>query len=275
MALYYYKKAPPKVLIKNIDKESQDNSTTIATIFDTITYKIARKLSRVKPISFIIPFVFILSGLTILYGQIKPYAVHFIQAKFSDKLDQEIIPLVPESYERIRTAYVSDPGAEYFSHLLESKKQDSTTLQYEGKFYLTIEEIQINEAPITANVDSNSEKTYQDALSHGLAHFKGSNLPGGNGNVLIYGHSAAGDYAEKNPKDIVTAFTRLFKLNIGDKISIKFEDDEYNYTIKKIKEINPEEVDVFNNSGGKTLTLMTCSPPGLSSKRLIVTAIQQ
>lgn len=280
MTLYYYKKAPPKVLIKNADKKSQDkksqdNSPTIAAILDKITYRITSKLSRVKPISFIIPFVFILSGLTILYGQIKPYAVHFIQAKFSDKLNQEITPLVPESYEKIRTAYVSDPGSEYFSHLLESKEQDPNILQYEGKFYLTIEGIQINEAPITANVDSNSKEVYQEALSHGLAHFKGSNLPGGNGNVLVYGHSAAGDYAEKNPKDVVTAFTRLFKLNIGDKISIKFEDEQYNYIIKKIKEINPEEVDVLNSSGGKTLTLMTCSPPGLSSKRLIITAIQQ
>ncbi len=275
MALYKYKKAPLKIKEKPTKTKKKKRTVTIATVLDRITLKISQKLTHIKPISFIIPFVFILSGFIILYGQMKPYLIHFIQAKFSDKLNQEIISLVPQSYEEIRSSYISDPGSDYFSNILNDNEDSSETQEYTGQFYLTIEEIQINEAPVTANVDSSKESVYQDALGKGLAHFKGSNLPGGNGNVLIYGHSAAGDYAEKNPDDVVTAFTRLFKLNIGDNIKINFEDKNYKYTIKKIKEINPDDVEVLQNNGGKTLTLMTCSPPGLNSRRLVITAIQQ
>ena len=275
MALYSYKKAPVKPLKeKKKEKPKDTTSKTIAHILDDITYKVSKKLSQIRPISLLLPIVFIISGFSILYGQIKPYALHFLQSQFSDKLDQEIVPLVPETYEEIRSEYITDPGAEYFSDILGATDEIENTKNYEGTFYLTIEKIQINEAPVEANVDSSKEEVYKEALGKGLAHFKGSTLPGNNGNVLIYGHSAAGDYAEKNPRDVVTAFTRLFKLNIGDEIKIKFEDQEYKYTVKKIKEVTPEEIEVLSNQGGKTLTLLTCSPPGLNSKRLVIKALQ-
>jgi LPXTG-site transpeptidase (sortase) family protein len=271
MTLYTYKKAPPKEARKTEpEKEIESTAITIDNIINSLT----EKLYAIRPMALIIPFVFVFSGISILTGQIKPYAIHFLQSKFSDKLNQEIIALVPESYEEIRSSYISDPGSAYFTKLLSSKGPDENTLDYEGTFYLTIDKIQINKAPVTANVDSTKEEKYREALGNGLAHFKGTNLPGGDGNTFIYGHSAAGDYAERNPQDVVTAFTRLFKLNIGDKIYIDFEDKTYEYTIKKIKEINPEDVKILTSNNTKTLTLMTCSPPGLSSKRLVITAVQ-
>jgi len=277
MSLYYYKKAPPKIIIKEnkLKKIKRTSSLTVAAILDNLYFKISQKISRIKPISFILPFVFIICGLSILYGQAKPYAVHYIQSNFSDKLNQEIIALVPESYEDIRSSYISDPGGAYFLNILESQDQNPEILEFTGKFYITIEKIKIINAPITANVDSSKEEVYQEALSKGLAHLRGTSLPGYQGNILIYGHSAAGDYAEKNPGDVVTAFTRLFKLNIGDEITLKFNDNQYTYIVKKIKEVNPDNVDVLNNTGNNNLTLITCSPPGLSSKRLVITAIQQ
>jgi LPXTG-site transpeptidase (sortase) family protein len=271
MALYYYKKAPPK--IKKINRVNK--GLYIATILDNTIYYLEQKITAIKPISFVIPLIFILSGFAILYGQIKPFAIHFIQSKFTSELNQEIIPLVPDSYEELRDVYISDPGTKYFSHLLETSEQESQSANYKGKLYLTIDKIKIYNAPVTANVDSTNEDIYKAALGHGLAHFKGTRLPGEEGNVLIYGHSAAGDYADKHPQDVVTAFTRLNKLTIGDKITLKKDSEEFHYTIKKIKEVNPEDVDIINPGKGKLLTLMTCSPPGLNSNRLIVVAIQQ
>jgi LPXTG-site transpeptidase (sortase) family protein len=269
MTLYYYKKAPVE------EKKLGHKGQSIGTIFDRISRKITSKFSSTSPLSIIIPIVFITCGLGILYGQIKPYAIHFLQSKLSNKLDQEIIPLVPDSYEEIRAAYISDPGSQYFTELLAFEEDLEQASDFEGEFYLTIEKIQIYDATVTANVDSTREETYQDALSHGLAHFKGTQIPGNEGNVLIYGHSAAGDYAEKHPKDVVTAFTRLFKLNIGDNITIKINGREINYTVKRIKEMTPDDIEIFRQKGGNTLTLMTCSPPGLNAKRLIVEAVQK
>ncbi|MBN2016495.1 sortase [Candidatus Dojkabacteria bacterium] len=276
MTLYYYKKAPPKnKLVEKKVKKKPIKGITIASVLDKVSYRVSQKISSIKPVALILPFLFIFSGLSILYGQAKPFAVHLIQTKLTDNLNQEVIPLVPESYEKMRAQYISDPGSEYFSKLITEKKPSPQTIDYKGTFYLTIKKIKIYDAPVTSNVDSSNEETYKDALGKGLAHFKGTCLPGQDCNVLIYGHSAAGDYAEKNPQDVVTAFTRLFKLNIGDEITIKFQEQEYTYTVKKIKEVNPEDVDILSSNGTKTLTLMTCSPPGLSSKRLVVTAVQQ
>ena len=276
MALYYYKKAPIKPLKHSARRKKGKQQPSVATILDNLFRNIDKKLNSTKPVSFIVPIVLIVSGIGILFQQIKPYAIHFIQSKFSDRLNQEIITLVPESYEEIRAAYISDPGVQYFSTLLERDTKRKEVSNFTGKFYLTIEKIKIFDAPVTANVDSSDGEVYQRALSGGLAHFRGTRIPGEDGNVLIYGHSAAGDYAEKHQQDVVTAFTRLFKLNIGDEITIRIEDKELTYTVKKIKEVNPEAVDILYNGGsGKTLTLMTCSPPGLNANRLIVVAIQQ
>lgn len=269
MPLYVYKKAPVKEI------QPAPRNISVALILDNLSHRLAKKFASAKPISLIIPIVFIISGIGILYSQIKPYAIHFIQSKFSDKLDQEIIPLVPESYDKLRAEYISDPGGKYFTELLESEDPNQDVSDFEGKFYLTIEKIKIYDAPVTANVDSTKEEVYQEALSHGLAHFKGTRIPGEEGNILVYGHSAAGDYAEKHPKDVVTAFTRLFKLNIGDEIKIKINDREILYIVKKIKEMNPEDIRILEGTGGNTLTLMTCSPPGLNAKRLVVVAIPQ
>lgn len=272
MALYSYKKAPIKTYAKPRQEKS---SPTLATFMDNTLANIADRLSKIKPISVIFPLVFIISGITILYGQVKPYAVHFLQSRFSNKLNQEIVPLIPESYETIRNAYITDPGSEYFTELLDNQEIDKPNSSYTGTFYLTIEDIRIINAPVTANVNSISEESYAEALSRGLAHFKGTHLPNERGNTFLYGHSAAGDYAEKHPEDVVTAFTRLSKLNIGDDISIQFEGETYKYIIKKIKEINPDDTDVLApQNNRKTLTLMTCSPPGLNSRRLVVVADQ-
>ncbi|MDD3647008.1 MAG: sortase [Candidatus Dojkabacteria bacterium] len=276
MTLYYYKKAPPKSPSELADlenKKHKQNSPTLATVLDNITYSLKSKISTLRPISIIIPLMFIVSGLGILYRQVKPYALHYLQAKFTDRLDQEVISLVPTSYDQIRAEYISDPAAGSFNELVSGNKINKEALDYSKTFYLTIDKIQIYDAPVIANVDSTKEDIYKDALGRGLAHFRGTDLPNGNRNVLIYGHSAAGDYAEKNPGDVITAFTRLFKLNIGDPITVKFENQEYKYTVKKIKEVYPQDVDVIVGEGSKTLTLMTCSPPGLNSRRLVVIAV--
>jgi len=272
MALYSYKKAPVKTAKK------AKHTPTVGEMADSFIANIVETFSKVKLLSIVIPIVFIASGTSILYNQIRPYALHFIQSNFSNRLNQEIIPLVPDSYDKIRAAYISDPGAKYFSQLMDKNKKSSPSqeiLSYEGVFFLTIESISIDRAPITANVDSYDIENYEAALSQGLAHFKGSYLPGDEGNVFIYGHSAAGDYADRNPSDVVTSFTRLFKLNIGDTFTIEFENTEYNYVIKKVKEVSPEETDVLYTQGGNTVTLMTCSPPGLNTRRLIVVATEQ
>lgn len=271
MPLAVYKKAT----IKEKIIERKERQKTIWDILDGIYEKVYLKSIKIRPIAFAIPTLLIISGLTIIWGQIKPYLIHFIEAKFSKKFDQGITTLVSEDYNKIRASYITDPGNEYFSQILENKKRDSYYVNFKGIFYLTIEKAEIFNAPVEANVDSTNSKIYQTALGKGLAHFKGTKLPGENGNILIYGHSSAGNYAERNKSDVVVAFTRLFKLSIGDKILINFANKNYNYIVKKIKEVEPYETNIIEDMDGNTLTLLTCSPPGLNKKRLVIIATEQ
>lgn len=283
MSLYSYRKGPIKLNQIKKDKQTQEveSGKSLWTILYKAYYFIKEFLSRLRFSSLVVPTIFIISGLSILFTQLKPYAVHFVEAKLAKKYDQEIISLVPESYDNMRLEYISDPGNKYFSTFLGNLGQtDPISPNYSGKFYLTIEKAKIYDAPVTANIESSDPNIYSKALNYGLAHFKGTRIPCIDieqkpyGNSFIYGHSAAGDYAEKHPWDITTAFTNLFKLNIGDEIKIKIEDKECSYTVTKIKEIDPEDSSVLNDKPNLTLTLMTCSPPGLDSKRLIIVANQ-
>ena len=63
-------------------------------------------------------------------------------------------------------------------------------------------------------------------------------------------------------------------MKIGEKIFIERDGINYSYTIFKVKEVSPTDVSVLGNTVDNVLTLMTCSPPGNNTKRLIVVARQ-
>lgn len=290
MALYVYKK-------KNITTQQSRKSTLTALLSNRLayrrkgpqpekdfsnwaTYKAIYNLRRSHTFRLILPVALIITGLSMLYSQIHPYAKHFVVAQFTDHFNQGIISAVSDTYEQERFKYITDPGASYFadymSHLTQTTRQeDNFSRTYNGTFSLSINEIGLENAPVTANVDSSNNEQYQQALSKGLAHMQGTKVPGATdnqqenilGNIFVYGHSSSGLINENDP---VVAFTNLFKLNIGDEIVLERDGFEYVYKVIKIKEISPNDTSVVDNTQGDTLTLMTCSPPGLAIRRLIV-----
>ncbi len=114
----------------------------------------------------------------------------------------------------------------------------------------------------TVYVDSND-------LSLGLVHLPGSALPGEKGNSFISGHSALPSFIGPKAKAI---FANLPKIKKGDKIMVEADGVQYNYLVETIKTINPKDLSVIAppDNQGRFITLMTCVPPGLNLKRLIV-----
>jgi len=109
-----------------------------------------------------------------------------------------------------------------------------------------------------------------EALSRGVAHAKGTALPGEVGNVYLFAHSSLnfwqlGKYA--------TVFNLLRKLEPGDKIVLFYEGRRYNYIVTK-REIVPRfnTKPLLKRVSEPTLTLQTCYPPGTTLNRLIITA---
>lgn len=136
----------------------------------------------------------------------------------------------------------------------------------EGDFFLTIDKIAVK-APVMADVDGADKKVYFASLQKGAAHMSGTAKPDEKGNVVIFGHS---NYYESDPGAYKQVFRNLDELESGDKIVIRYKDQDYNYAVHKEQIVAPEDTWVI--SAPYDLTLITCWPPGTVEKRLIIFA---
>lgn len=136
-------------------------------------------------------------------------------------------------------------------------------------FSIVIPKIGVN-TNVIKNVDPNNASEYQKALTRGVAHAKGSSLPGFPGNVFIFAHSALNWY-QANQYNAVFYLTD--KLEVGDKIDIYYDKSQYTYSVTDKKIVKSTEINYLKNSStASTLTLMTCWPPGTTLNRLVVVA---
>jgi len=126
-------------------------------------------------------------------------------------------------------------------------------------------------APILINIDGNDEVSYQRALEQGVAHLKGTSIPGNIGTIFIFGHSSNSIFS---PGDYKYIFAKLEDIQINDEIIIESNIKRYVYQVYEKKIINPTDVQVTQTvkEGRETLTLMTCTPVGTSLQRLIIIA---
>jgi len=136
-------------------------------------------------------------------------------------------------------------------------------------FYLTIPKLKIE----NALVEMNSPSLTPD---RSLGHYTGSSLPGELGNSFIYGHSVLPWFY--NPKNYLTIFSTLDKLNPGDTYNVVYKNKAYNYKVVYTETLTPSDVNPLAEFRPKqlnesTMTLMTCWPVGMKSKRLLVRSI--
>jgi sortase A len=113
------------------------------------------------------------------------------------------------------------------------------------------------------------------AMESGVAWFgiPGANSkPGQIGNTVLSGHSS-NDIIDGGSYKFI--FARLDHLEKGDSIFINYESKRYTYTITKKEVVKPTEVSKLVYATDKpVLTLITCTPLGTSTNRLLVTAEQ-
>lgn len=136
-------------------------------------------------------------------------------------------------------------------------------------FGIVIPKINAN-SRIIQDVDPNIESIYQEALTKGVAHAKGSSLPGGKGNIFLFSHSSS-DFLSATKYNSI--FYLLSKLESGDPIKLYHKQTEFNYLVREKKVVEADDISYLQiEDTGESLTLMTCWPPGTSLKRLIIQA---
>jgi sortase A len=106
--------------------------------------------------------------------------------------------------------------------------------------------------------------TGEDVLQKGAGHLMGSSLPvGGEGT-----HSVI---AAHRGLPSASLFTDLDKLELGDHFILHILGEELYYEVDQINVVEPDETDLLRLEDGKDLvTLLTCTPYGVNSHRLLV-----
>lgn len=114
--------------------------------------------------------------------------------------------------------------------------------------------------------------TDNSTLSGAVGHYYGSHLPTGEDGTLsvLAAHSGSVDQL---------GFTRLGELEIGDTFYITVLGEEYGYEIDSIRVVEPDDMESlianYDPSESARITLLTCTPVGINTHRLLVSGVRK
>ena len=122
--------------------------------------------------------------------------------------------------------------------------------------YITIPKIDVN-LPIY-------EGTGYDVLTHGIGHLSETSYPlgGESTHCALSGHRGMAE---------AELFTNLDKLELGDRFYLHVLDEVLAYQVDQVLVVEPDQVEALEIIEGEDLcTLVTCTPIGINSHRLLV-----
>ena len=173
-----------------------------------------------------------------------------------DKLSDADYTAYFEAADAFNAQIAADPDALYFPDRFPSYE---STLDVTGTGimgYITIEKIGV-ELPIYHG-------TSDAVLQVAAGHLEGTSLPvgGASTHAVISAHRGLPS---------AKLFTNLDQLEVGDTFTITVLDRILTYEVDNISIILPTETDSLKVSEGKDyITLMTCTPYGINTHRLLV-----
>ena len=127
---------------------------------------------------------------------------------------------------------------------------------------LLIPKIKVDTPVREVELNIEEDQATWEVADYMVGHHMGTANPGDIGNIVIAGHR---DIRGK-------VFYKLDQLRTGDEIFVHTSEAEYRYVVRLIKTIKPTAVEVMDPTEDARLTLITCTPIGVASHRLIVVA---
>ena len=213
----------------------------------------------------ILILVFFVGLSVMLYPTISDYVNQLHQTRAVanyaadvDKLSDADYTAYFEAADAFNAQIAADPDALYFPDRFPSYE---STLDVTGTGimgYITIEKIGV-ELPIYHG-------TSDAVLQVAAGHLEGTSLPvgGASTHAVISAHRGLPS---------AKLFTNLDQLEVGDTFTITVLDRVLTYEVDNISIILPTETDSLKVVDGKDyVTLMTCTPYGINTHRLIVQA---
>ncbi len=213
--------------------------------------------------------LFALYGIIATFGPALYYEVSFrvIQARGV----HYSVPVTTTKLGEIldRDKGVVHSGAPSFGSILTGPTEQ-VLIPPDTEFSIVIPKIGAS-AKVFPNIDATEEKEFLPVLFKGVAHAKGTVLPGVSGNIYMFAHSTDNfwDVGRYN-----AIFYLLKDLTPGDEVIVYFQNVRHNYVVSssKIVEASDTSAIMQSHGGAETLILQTCWPPGTVWKRLLVYA---
>ncbi len=212
----------------------------------------------------ILILVFIAGLSLLLYPTISDYWNSLHQSRAISEYAEQVADLDNEEYERL---------------LSDAKEYNKTLVHKSNRYYMTNSERKKYESLL--NVSGNGIIGYIEIplincslpIYHGvdeavlqiaIGHIEGSSLPvgGESTHCVLSGHRGLPS---------AKLFTNLDKLTEGDTFMMRILDETLTYEVDQIRTVLPHEVSDLNIVEGKDYcTLVTCTPYGINSHRLLV-----
>ena len=216
-------------------------------------------------ISTILLAVFFLAGLSLLlYPTVSDYLNSLHSSRAVAAYDENIRGLNEETYQRILT-----DTREYNRLLFEKNVGFALSPELKSRYS---ELLDIGENGIMGYIEIPNIKvslpiyhgTDESILQIAVGHLNWSSLPvgGESTHCVLSGHRGLPS---------AKLFTNLDKLVAGDTFVIRVLNEALTYEVDQILIVEPQEVESLKIEKGKDLcTLVTCTPYGINSHRLLV-----
>jgi sortase A len=131
-----------------------------------------------------------------------------------------------------------------------------------SNYYISLPKLGIENAYVS---------TLDNNVNLHLIHFPGTALPPNTGNAAIFGHSTLPQWFDPhNPHAI---FATALDTKIGDPINVTVGNKLYRYQVIAMNIVPADDTSYLaQDSNGSYLSLITCTPPGTTWKRLVIKA---
>jgi sortase A len=120
-------------------------------------------------------------------------------------------------------------------------------------------------------IESTYVSTTDNNVNLHLIQFPGTAFPPNKGNAAIFGHSTLPQLFD--PKDPHKIFATALDLRVGDSIIVTVGNTAYTYKVIKMSIVSAEDTSYLaQDSDSSYLSIITCTPPGTTWKRLVIKA---
>lgn len=229
---------------------------------------------RVPGLSLVVALIALAGVLTVMYPTVAAWFHQKAQAEVIEQLSADVAQQPTDGLDAaIAQAHVyNDALTGGFAHLdayqnlPEGEGTTSGDLDYSGVLHADDTGLMARlKIPSIALDLPIYHGTSDQTLLRGVGHLEGTALPvGGAGtHAVLTGHRGLAD---------AELFTHLDQVAVGDTFTIEVFGEVLAYRVNDVKVVDPSDTETLQRVRGEDLvTLVTCTPLGINSQRILVT----